>query len=88
LKTLLAVVLPVVLAACGSSYDPSYTIPADSKMQSFQPREQEEILDEAGLIDEEEEDDGADEDGAEDSTPTSTEDPTDSEAGAEGAGAE
>jgi len=56
LKTLLGAVLPLLLAACGSSYDPNRTIPADSKLQTFQPREEEELLDEAGLLEEDDED--------------------------------
>ena len=59
-RIILAIAFAMMLA-CGSSYDPSYTIPADSKLQKQEPKEDEEILDEAGLLDEDEDEEAAEE---------------------------
>ena len=78
-RIILAIAFAMMLA-CGSSYDPSYTIPADSKLQKQEPKEDEEILDEAGLLDEDEDED-EDEEAAEDGAEETASEPAGSDDG-------
>jgi hypothetical protein len=47
--TRFAVIALALLAACGSSYDPSYVLPVSSSLERFERPDRDELLESAGL---------------------------------------